>query len=460
MIFLVQWSSLSHAQKLADGHQFVEAIDSTDLQFIVSALASEKMAGRKSGEPGQRLAAQFVARQFGQLGLAAFDEYKDYMQTFNLVKSVPDYHQVIVNDITLERDKDYVFLGELNSAEQLEIDLLDIRKRDLETLVPAIGNEILLLTDHTDIHLTIEKLRKNGFTMFVVLMESEKYKGLNTHQKISGERGEYLRFEFGVRREFGIFYMDENRWSELIGDKASCENVRASFEIKRKEDLVQTENVLGYVQGEGLENEWIVISAHYDHLGIEDGEIMYGADDNASGVAAMLEIAQAIRLASNLGYRPRRSVLFIAFTGEEQGLLGSAYFVNSGIFSELNVKYELNIDMIGRVSPEYEDDENYVYLIGSDQMSPELHESSEYANTTFTQLTLDYTYNDVAHPLQIYQRSDQWSFVEKGVPSIFYFGGVHDEYHKTTDTSDQINYRALIGRCKLIYHTTLILLNQ
>lgn len=460
MFLILLSDSLLYAQKLTNAHQFVGAIDSSDLQFIVSALASEKMVGRKTGEYGQQLAAQFVTRQFERLELEALDEFQDYLQPFSLVKSEPDHHRIIVNNIPLERDKDYVFLGELNTNEQLGANLLDARKKDSEALVPAIGSEVLILTDHEDIHLTIEDLRSKGYKTFVVLMESEKYKGLNINQRISGERGEYLRFENEAGNEFGIFYMDESRWDEIIGSNSSFEDTNASFEVTRREELVQTENVLACIGGEGLENEWLVISAHYDHLGIKDGEIMYGADDNATGVAAMLEIAQALKEASKAGFKPRRSVLFVAFTGEEQGLLGSEFFANSEVFDQLDIRHNLNIDMLGRMSPEYEGYEDYIYLIGSNLLSTQLHELSEAANSAYSNLTLDYTFNDINHPLKVYQRSDQWSFVRQGVSSIFYFGGVHDDYHRQTDTADKINYNVLKNRSSLIFHTALTLLNQ
>ena len=462
LVMALVWVASVSAQKLTDGHQFATEIDTADLRFAVSALASEEMEGRKTGEPGQWKAAEFIAQRFEQLGLSALVGNQDYIQAIELVKSLPSHHQVSVGGVSLEEGRDYVFLGELNTKSQVGSQLMDVRNADFDALSFGQGDEILIMSDYLDIHLDIEKLRTKGYKIFVVLMAGESFRDLSVGHKLSGERGEYLRLKKESQSEFGVFYIDEKRWDELIGTKGkgSYNELEASFSITRHEEWIRTANVLGAIPGTDLANEWVVITAHYDHLGMQNGEVMYGADDNASGVAAMLEIAQALQQVSMSEFETRRSVLFIAFTGEEQGLLGSEYFVHSDIFDQLDVRHVLNIDMLGRVSPEYEDDENYIYVIGPQKMTEDMVRCSENANKSYANLTLDYTYNDIDHPLQIYRRSDQWSFVKRGVPSIFYFGGVHDDYHKTSDTEDKINYSVLTKRSRLIYHTVWNLLNR
>src|SRR5690606_5722194 len=120
-----------------------------------------------------------------------------------------------------------------------------------------------------------------------------------------------------------------------------------------------------YLEGSDLKDELLVVSAHYDHVGVQDGEIYNGADDDGSGVTAILEMAKAFSKSKEDGYGPRRSILFLAVTGEEKGLLGSDYYTRYPVYPLANTVADLNIDMIGRVDPEHESNPNYIYLIGS-----------------------------------------------------------------------------------------------
>lgn len=198
----------------------------------------------------------------------------------------------------------------------------------------------------------------------------------------------------------------------------------------------------------------MVISAHLDHIGkMYDGTVYNGADDDGSGNVAILEIAEAFKKASEEGNGPKRSILFLHVTGEENGLLGSKYYTENPVFPLINTVTNLNIDMIGRVDKEHKDNPNYVYLIGSDKLSSELHTVSEEINKRYTQIDLDYTYNDDDDPNRFYYRSDHYNFAQYKVPIIFYFNGTHDDYHQVTDTADKIDYELLEKRAKLIFHT-------
>ena len=147
-------------------------------------------------------------------------------------------------------------------------------------------------------------------------------------------------------------------------------------------------------------------------------------------------------------------------TGEEKGLLGSQYYVENPVYSLENTMVNLNIDMIGRVDDKYKDHKDYVYLVGSDRLSGELHEISENINEKYTGLKLDYTYNDENHPDRIYYRSDHWNFAKNNIPVIFYFNGTHPDYHRPTDTVDKIEFETLQKRTKLIFYTAWELANR
>ena len=222
----------------------------------------------------------------------------------------------------------------------------------------------------------------------------------------------------------------------------------------RARGLNDSENVLAYIKGSEKPDEVVVISAHLDHVGTTDtGEVYNGADDDGSGTVAILEIAEAFKKAVKEGNGPKRSILFLHVTAEEKGLLGSLYYTTNPVFPISKTVTNLNIDMIGRVDKMHELDPNYVYLIGSDKLSTELHEISEEVNKKYTKINLDYTYNDDDDPNRFYYRSDHYNFAQYNVPIIFYFNGVHSDYHKVTDTPDKINYEMLEKRARLVFHT-------
>ncbi|MCP4882807.1 MAG: M28 family peptidase [Flavobacteriales bacterium] len=221
-----------------------------------------------------------------------------------------------------------------------------------------------------------------------------------------------------------------------------------------------SKNILAYIEGSEFPNEVIVISAHYDHLGIKGSEVYNGADDNASGSSAILELAESFQLAKKQGHGPKRSILFLHFTGEELGLYGSKFYVEHPAFSLDSTVVDLNIDMVGRVDDKHSEEREYIYLIGSDRLSQDLHKLSKETNKKYTNLTLDYTYNDKKDPNNYYQRSDHYNFAYHNIPVIFYFNGSHSDYHRVTDTADKIDYDLLALRTKLIFYTAWEIANR
>ena len=229
--------------------------------------------------------------------------------------------------------------------------------------------------------------------------------------------------------------------------------------IDRK--IVATENVAAIITGSEKPNEYIIITSHLDHIGTHDGEINNGADDDGSGTVAMLEIAEAFKAAFDDGKGPKRSILFLHVSAEEKGLLGSKYYVENPLYPLKNTVANLNIDMIGRTDPKRIDkDPNYIYLIGADRLSQDLHNISEEANDKFTKLKLDYTFNALNDPNRFYYRSDHYNFAKNNIPIIFYFNGTHEDYHKPSDTVDKINYQLLRKRSRLIFYTLWELANR
>ncbi|MFD1064329.1 M28 family metallopeptidase [Winogradskyella litorisediminis] len=225
------------------------------------------------------------------------------------------------------------------------------------------------------------------------------------------------------------------------------------------ESINSTQNVIAYIKGSDLPNEYLIVSAHSDHLGIENGEIHNGADDNGSGTSAILEIAEAFLLAKKQGINPKRSIVFLHATAEELGLIGSNFYTANPVFPLENTVANLNTDMIGRVDKRHENNPNYVYVIGSDRISTELDFIVREANETFTHLNLDYKYNDKDDPNRYYNRSDHYNFALKNIPVVFFFNGEHEDYHKASDTVEKINFEILKKRTQLIFATAWYIAN-
>ena len=274
---------------------------------------------------------------------------------------------------------------------------------------------------------------------------SDEFEGRNTGEPGQKKAVEYLK----------NFYVSNGIVSPL-GSDDYFQEVPAEWINKntRRGKFKDSENVVAFIKGSEKPDEIVVISAHLDHEGVKNGEIYNGADDDGSGTVAMLEIAEAFQMATKAGKGPKRSILFLHVTGEEKGLLGSKYYTDvDPLFPLANTVCDLNIDMIGRTDARHKDDPNYVYLIGSDKLSTELHNLSETINKKYTNINLDYKYNDENDPNRFYYRSDHYNFAKNNVPIIFYFNGTHADYHRPTDTPDKINYELLENRTRLVFHT-------
>jgi Zn-dependent M28 family amino/carboxypeptidase len=246
-----------------------------------------------------------------------------------------------------------------------------------------------------------------------------------------------------------------------IEEAKGTENYTQPMKLNIKGVEVETENVAAIIKGSKFPDEYIVISSHLDHIGIKNGEINNGADDDGSGTVALLEIAEAFKMAADVGQGPKRSLIFLHVTGEEKGLLGSSYYAKNPLYPLTQTMTNLNVDMIGRTDPKREDkDPNYIYLIGSDRLSQDLHDISEATNTKYTQFKLDYTFNEEKDPNRFYYRSDHYNFAKNNIPVIFYFNGTHEDYHKPGDTPDKIMYDLLAKRIQLIFYKAWELANR
>lgn len=303
----------------------------------------------------------------------------------------------------------------------------------------------IVYSDTAKVETYLNTITDNELEELVYAFSSDEFQGRKT-----GEPGHHKASKF-----LKDYYVNQDIASPL-GTKYYQHIPKSYF----SDDIKDSQNVIAYIEGSTYPDEVIIISAHSDHEGYTKTEIYNGADDNGSGTAAVMEIAQAFKKAALEGNGPKRSVVFLHLTGEEINLNGSKYYAKYPVFSMTNTVANLNIDMIGRMDEAHQDNDNYIYLIGSDRLSTELHYISEEANAQFTKLDLDYRLNSENDPNQYYYRSDHYNFAQKGVPVIFYFNGEHEDYHKPTDTAEKLNYKLLEKRAKLIFATAWYLANS
>jgi Zn-dependent M28 family amino/carboxypeptidase len=228
--------------------------------------------------------------------------------------------------------------------------------------------------------------------------------------------------------------------------------------------MLTTQNVVAVFEGSDpvLKNEYVAVGAHYDHVGVGvpvNGDAIYnGADDDGSGTTAILAMAEALAKTSP---RPKRSVLFVWHCGEEKGLWGSQYFTQFPTLPLASIVTQLNIDMIGRSRQEGDttpankelSGPNEIYVIGSKMMSTELGALSERVNASFLNLNFNYKYDDPADPNRFFFRSDHFNYAQKGIPIIFYFDGVHEDYHRPGDEVSKIDFQKMEKVTRTVYLT-------
>jgi hypothetical protein len=297
----------------------------------------------------------------------------------------------------------------------------------------------------------------------ISVLSSDSLEGRETGKRGQKMAADYIASFFS---SIGIPPFKKNTYYQKFKVKSErhickCDDCDLDFfkRIFKSNQTIRGENVLGYIEGSDLKDELLIITAHYDHLGMHDSLIFNGADDDASGVSAALEIAEAFMLAKKSGNGPRRSVLIMPVSGEEKGLLGSRYYTDNPIYPLENTVANLNIDMIGRLD-DWHDNGNYVYLIGSDRLSYDLHQVNEKMNSKHVGLDLDYRFNEEDDPNRYYFRSDHYNFAKNNIPVIFYFNGVHEDYHKPSDTIEKIDFEKIKVITKLVFLTAWEIANR
>lgn len=483
--------SISVLLSAQNPQKYVNAIDAEDIKTKLYKYASDEFQGRESGTEGETLAVEYLRAEYQKLGIQAAKSDGDYFQYVPLkIQKTPkvsisignetyeyytDFVSVASAETTTISADSYVFVGYGIQDEKYD----DYKGLEVEgKIVVAMAGEPknedgnYIISGNSDISkwsngrqsLSSKRnvARDLGAKAFL-LLNNRLFKRYSAYYKSMAERGGESNLSLDVTSvPFYGFLAGDNIGAQLAQDNNGVYNKNISITYNNNSKSITSQNVAAIIPGSTKPDEYIIISAHLDHVGMHDGEVFNGADDDGSGTIAMLEIAQAFQAAVNQGEGPERSIVFLHVTAEEKGLLGSQYYTDyDPIFDLSQTVANLNVDMIGRIDPKRKGgDRNYVYLIGSDKLSTELHNLSEKVNQQYTNIELDYTYNDENDPNRFYYRSDHYNFAKNNIPIIFYFNGTHADYHKATDTPDKIEYDLLENRARLIFHTAWELANR
>ena len=482
--------------------KYAKLITADDAKKHLSIIASDAFEGRETGKPGAEKAANYIAAEFKRLGLQApvsGSYFLDVPLTENALK-VTDF---TVSGKAFAYGKDFYFTGSSPDKSQTANEIVFVGYgTESEIGTTDLTGKILLWinedkpeagsTPNTSYRMNAArtKIAKNLLSKnpAALLAANGGITGVlsrfgNTitsarltikSEKVSAANSSAPFINITTNLADDLVKASGKTYDQLKA--ASAETTTSALSVKtdvalsyhaEKKD-VKAVDVLGYMPGTDLKDEVLVFSAHYDHIGLNrdpnaKDKVNNGADDDGSGTTGILEIARAFSQAKKDGHGPRRSILFLGNVGEEKGLLGSEYYSEHPVFPLANTITDLNIDMIGRVGEEYigkPDSANYVYAIGSAMLSSELHEIGENANNTYTKLHLDYKYDDPKDPNRFYYRSDHYNFAKHGVPIIFYFNGVHADYHQPGDEVSKINFPLLAKRAQLVFYTGWDLANR
>jgi hypothetical protein len=462
--------------------RYAATITEADLKRHLEIIASDEFEGRDTGKEGQKKAAAYLKEQFKSFGIPPLEgnvkaEITDgYYQPFRLIEEKS-------GSISLEKDgRSYSFMNELVYFNEFLTADLKVSEvlflgdgRKIEGVGP--GSVVMLVDGGTGnmiefmgwLQAMAGQVRSAGAAALLVSTPRlEELKNELGHF-ITGSKMRLADGEGNKEQKSGMqtILVDHSTTPLLLTSRKKVKMdklkrgrklpVEFTMKYTPQSKEVISENVLAYIEGSDKKEELIIITAHYDHIGVENGEIYNGADDDGTGTVALLEIAEAFAKAKLEGNGPRRSVLVMPVSGEEKGLLGSKYYSDNPVFPIDHTVANLNIDMIGRTDSTHQGSEPYVYVIGSDRLSTELHDVNEKANEEFVKLSLDYTFNAEDDPNKFYYRSDHYNFARKGVPAIFYFSGVHEDYHQPTDTIEKIQFDLLHQRTLLVFYTAWML---
>ena len=487
--------------------KYAETITQSALKNQLTIIASREMEGRETGTEGQRKAAEYIKGQFMQMGLKPPPSLNSYLQVYPLKKDTLIPKTLKIGKNKYQFGKDYVVTPGSDYSQEFKSKAIvfagygitdksydDYLNKDVKGKVVHVVTGEPKTGDHYTItganrasrwsfdlskkaavakqHGAIALLVVNPVidTLSASITNNSRKSNLSlvrTDDSTNGKVPVVL-----ITKSVAQKILNEQQLSSILStakllmplnDIAIKQKIKTKLEYKKINIPAESSNVIGYIEGSDKKDEYVFLTAHYDHLGKRGDAIYYGADDDGSGTVSVIEMARAFAKAKEEGNGPRRSVVFMTVSGEEKGLWGSEYYSDHPVFPLENTSVDLNTDMVGRIDTERKtaDSLNYVYVIGHDKLSNDLPVISEAVNNKFTHLTLDYKYDDPGDKNRIYFRSDHYNFARKGVPILFFYDGMLlADYHKPTDTVDKINFDLMEKRVRFIFLTAWVMANR
>lgn len=452
--------------------KYAAYIDSTDLRKHLTVLASDEYEGRETGKKGQEMAAAYIQQSFKEDGCSFVPGMSEFQQYFEVIETTPG-GTVTFGKKELAFKTDFVYM----SAKR-KVDLSQLPVYTLASVPADPTTDFVLIhpLKGMDIRAELDEIRKNQSKKAkAIVLVTTNYKDLYDYMEHNVTTKTMRLKDAAAKEEVPVILVRaesltgtiSKKYGYLIGKRKQKKTKRGKVlalltaKLNTDEAILKSSNVLAYIPGSDpiLAKEVVILTAHYDHIGIDKGVVYNGADDDGTGTVALLEIAEAFMAAKRDGNAPRRSILIMTVSGEEKGLLGSSYYVNHPLVPLEKTIADLNIDMIGRNDIAHEKESNYIYIIGSNMLSTDLHNTNEKANERYTQLKLDYKFNSKEDPNQFYYRSDHYNFAKNNIPSIFYFSGVHEDYHQPTDDIEKINFAKVEKVARLVFSTAWLLAN-
>ncbi|HEX8140946.1 MAG TPA: M28 family peptidase, partial [Pyrinomonadaceae bacterium] len=475
----------------ASARQSAELITAAQLKDYLYFVASDEMEGRDTPSRGLNIVAKFIALNLSRWGIKPAGDDGTFFQKIILRRSRldPVNTQAEINGRKFSLGEDFyaslnpgrasgpvVYVGHGWVIKGKNIDAyrgVDIRDK----IVVFYGGGLpkgaslsdLKGSQGSDWETPSEYAWKHGAKGAIIIPDSRVMNNLAARRQVTLERtGSFAvaQFEPTERPQMpvitatpamikALFQGERVNGTEILSRREMAEPgdsfelsaaKRASFTVANAYEETQTQNVVGILEGSDpvLKNEYVAIGAHYDHVGMRAGtgpgdKIFNGADDDGSGTVSVLAMAEAL---THSPTRPKRSILFIWHTGEEKGLWGSEYFTRYPTVPLKQIVAQLNIDMIGRSKKPGDTNPankqltgpDEIYVIGSRMMSAQLGELNEAVNREYLNLRFNYHYDEPNDPEQLYSRSDHYNYAKHGVPIIFFFDGVHEDYHRPTDS--------------------------
>jgi Zn-dependent M28 family amino/carboxypeptidase len=494
--------------------KFASLITKDALKKHLTIIAADDMEGRETGTAGQRKAAAYIENHFKSIGTTAPAGLNGYQQLYPLYKDSLVTTLLKIDGKDAEMGKDFVtplnsnetgkfkgkkiiFIGygiddpaysdytNVDVKGKVVVFVLGEPKKDgkyfignagargSEWTFPGISKKLAVAAAKGAAGALVINPAMETFTQRYI--DNNKRTNVYFPRETAGGKSinyalishAYAKALVGENFDFAA-YLAAAKANQIFGINGFEKKIKTAFAVNKYRNTINASNVIAVVEGSDKKDEYVFVTGHYDHIGMgrpnAQGDSIYnGADDDGSGTVAVMLMAEAFAKAKTAGNGPRRTTIFMTVSGEEKGLWGSEYYSDHPVFPLDKTSVDLNIDMVGRIDTERKTDDslNYVYVIGHDKLSSDLPVINEAANNKYTQLVLDYKFDDPKDVNRIYFRSDHYNFARKGVPILFFYDGMlKSDYHGLDDEIEKIYWDLYEKRVKMIFYTAWEMANR